>query len=107
MHKTPSTLPAVAKPETALRINRFLAAAGLGSRRSCEEHILEGRVSINGSFCRNLATRVTPEDDVRVNGKQIQQGNFATPWEAALWNARNIKKEQAAAETAEATATIP
>ena len=41
------------------------------------------------------------------DGKQIQQGNFATPWEAALWNARNIKKEQAAAETAVATATIP
>ena len=43
----------------------------------------------------------------RHNGKQIQQGNFATPWEAALWNARNIKKKQAPAETPEATATIP
>ena len=39
-----------------------------------------------------------------VNGKRIQQGNFATPWEAALWNARNIKKEQTVAKTAEATA---
>lgn len=57
----------------SIRINRFLASAGLGSRRSCEEDILEGRVSINGSVCRNLATRVTPEDDVRVNGRQIHQ----------------------------------
>ena len=39
-----------------------------------------------------------------VNGKKIQQGNFATPWEAALWNAKNIKKEHTVAKTAEATA---
>ncbi|MBM3856575.1 MAG: rRNA pseudouridine synthase [Verrucomicrobia bacterium] len=58
---------------TGVRINRFLASAGLGSRRACEEHVLEGRVSINGSVCRSLATRVTPEDDVRVNGRQIHQ----------------------------------
>ena len=38
-----------------------------------------------------------------VNGKQIRLGNFATPLEAALWNARNIKKEQTVADTAEAT----
>lgn len=56
-----------------LRINRFLAAAGLGSRRSCEAHILEGHVSINGSFCRDLATKVSEDDDVRVNGRQIHQ----------------------------------
>jgi 23S rRNA pseudouridine2605 synthase len=54
-----------------MRLNRFLAAAGLGSRRSCEEHILKGRVSINGSFARDLATRVHPEDDVRVSGRVV------------------------------------
>ena len=58
-----------------IRINRFLASAGLGSRRSCEEDILEGRVSINGSVCRNLATRVMPEDDVRVRGRQVHQAS--------------------------------
>ena len=68
------------KPETNLtpssvRVNRFLASAGLGSRRSCEEDILEGRVSINGSVCRNLATRVMPEDDVRVKGRQVHQSS--------------------------------
>lgn len=54
-----------------LRLNRFLAAAGLGSRRSCEELILKGSVSINGSFCRDLSRRVTPEDDVRVSGRVV------------------------------------
>jgi len=58
--------------ETGIRLNRFLAAAGLGSRRSCEEHILKGRVSINGSFRRDLSTRVLPGDDVRVNGRVVK-----------------------------------
>ena len=54
-----------------MRLNRFLAAAGLGSRRSCEELILKGSVSINGSVCRDLSTRVLPEDDVRLSGRVI------------------------------------
>ena len=57
--------------ETGLRLNRFLAAAGLGSRRSCEELILKGSVSINGSVCRDLSTRVLSEDDVRLSGRVI------------------------------------
>ena len=48
-----------------------MAAAGLGSRRSCEEHILKGRVSINGSFVRALSTRVGEVDEVRVNGRIV------------------------------------
>lgn len=54
-----------------LRLNRFLASAGLGSRRSCEEHILKGRVSVNGSVARDLATRVLEGDDVRVSGRLV------------------------------------
>ena len=45
-----------------MRLNRFLAAAGLGSRRSCEEHILKGRISINGSVARDLSIRVNAGD---------------------------------------------
>jgi 23S rRNA pseudouridine2605 synthase len=52
-----------------MRLNRFLAAAGLGSRRACEALIKEGRVSINGHFIVDLATIVQPGDDVRVAGK--------------------------------------
>jgi 23S rRNA pseudouridine2605 synthase len=54
-----------------LRLNRFLAAAGLGSRRSCEEVILKGSVSVNGSICRELSTRITDSDDVRVSGRLV------------------------------------
>ena len=54
-----------------MRLNRFLAAAGLGSRRSCEEHILKGRISVNGSAARDLSIRVNEGDDVRISGRVI------------------------------------
>ena len=55
-----------------MRLNRFLAAAGLGSRRSCEELIATGAVVINGSRVDKLATVVGDGDDVRVHGRIIR-----------------------------------
>ena len=54
-----------------MRINRFLAASGLGSRRSCEGLILDGAVTINGQVCQNLATEVGEEDFVKVGSKRV------------------------------------
>jgi 23S rRNA pseudouridine2605 synthase len=54
-----------------MRLNRFLAAAGLGSRRSCEELVLRGSVSVNGTYVRDLTTRISDEDDVRVHGRSV------------------------------------
>lgn len=48
----------------AIRLNRFLAEAGLGSRRGVEALIRDGRVSINGKIVRELATTVDPERDL-------------------------------------------
>jgi 23S rRNA pseudouridine2605 synthase len=53
-----------------MRLNRFLAAAGFGSRRACEALIKDGKISINGHYVRDLATIVKPGDDVRVAGKR-------------------------------------
>ena len=55
-----------------MRLNRFLAAAGLGSRRSCEDLIASGAVAINGSRVEKLATVVAEGDDVRVHGRIIR-----------------------------------
>ena len=52
-----------------MRLNRYLAAAGFGSRRSCESLVREGRVSINGRPCTQLGTVVSEQDDVAVDGK--------------------------------------
>ncbi len=55
-----------------MRLNRYLAAAGLGSRRACEAIITAGRVSINGRPCVILATTVEPDDAVKVDGSTVQ-----------------------------------
>jgi 23S rRNA pseudouridine2605 synthase len=53
------------------RLNKYLAACGVGSRRACDELIQTGRVEVNGSPCLNMGTRVQPADHVRVDGKRV------------------------------------
>jgi 23S rRNA pseudouridine2605 synthase len=53
------------------RLNKYLAHAGLGSRRHCEELILAGRVKIDGRAVRDLATRVAEGQKVAVDGAAI------------------------------------
>jgi len=55
-----------------MRINRFLAAAGLGSRRACEDLVRSGRVLINNAVVTDLATKVEPTDIVRVGRKVVR-----------------------------------
>ena len=55
-----------------MRLNRFLASAGLGSRRSCEALVSSGAVSINGKRIQNLATQVAGGDEVRVDGRIVR-----------------------------------
>ncbi|MGH7983662.1 MAG: pseudouridine synthase [Candidatus Udaeobacter sp.] len=55
-----------------MRLNRFLAAAGIGSRRHCDELITAGRVTINGKVCTNFSTHPELDDHVKVNGKLIR-----------------------------------
>jgi 23S rRNA pseudouridine2605 synthase len=54
-----------------LRLNRFLAAAGLGSRRHCDELIAAGRVTINGKTCTDFSAQPGARDHVKVNGKLV------------------------------------
>ena len=55
-----------------MRLNRFLSQCGLGSRRGCEQIIIEGRVSINGHLVKDLGTKVDPSDQVNVDGKPVR-----------------------------------
>src|SRR5437870_6581056 len=55
-----------------MRLNRFLAAAGIGSRRHCDELITEGRVTINGKVCTNFSAQPSPHDHVKVDGKLVR-----------------------------------
>ncbi len=56
-----------------MRLNQFLARAGFGSRRACEEIIREGDVTINGHRISELATQVHEGDHVLVKGKPVDQ----------------------------------
>lgn len=55
-----------------VRLQKVLAAAGVGSRRRCEELIGEGRVAVDGETVRRYGARVDPDHQViRVDGRRI------------------------------------
>ena len=53
-----------------LRLQKFLAQAGLGSRRSCEKFIKDNRVSVNGKVAA-LGTKVSENDEVTFDGNRV------------------------------------
>jgi len=56
-----------------LRLQKFLAAAGVAARRAAEDLVLEGRVTINGRVVDGLPAFVDPaRDDVRVDGQRVR-----------------------------------
>jgi 23S rRNA pseudouridine2605 synthase len=61
-------------PDTSIeRLHVFLAHAGVASRRSAEQMIRQGRVTVNGRVVTQLGTKVDPaHDDVRVDGRRVR-----------------------------------
>ncbi len=53
-----------------MRLNKFLAAAGVASRRECDKLIVDGKVSVNGKTAA-LGLEVNNEDEVSVNGNKV------------------------------------
>ena len=59
----------MSNPDSHIRLNRFLARAGFGSRRAVEELIRQGKVSINGQLVEDLGRQVDlGADTVLVDG---------------------------------------
>jgi len=54
-----------------IRLQTYLARAGLASRRAAERLILAGRVAVNGSVVRELGTKVLPGDSVSFDGAPV------------------------------------
>jgi 23S rRNA pseudouridine2605 synthase len=56
-----------------VRLQKFLAEAGVASRRACEAIILAGRVTVNGQVAQTLGTKVQPaQDRVCVDGRVLK-----------------------------------
>lgn len=61
--------------ETTERLHKLLAAAGVASRRECEELITEGRVEVDGRVVTELGMRVDPrQQEIRLDGEKIKIG---------------------------------
>ena len=54
-----------------MRLNRYLAQCGLGSRRRCEDLIVAGRVQINDALA-TLTSQVSDSDHVTVDGSHVE-----------------------------------
>lgn len=55
-----------------MRINQYIAAAGVCSRRKADELIEEGRVKVNGEVLRAMGYHVEDGDIVEVDGRRIE-----------------------------------
>jgi pseudouridine synthase len=56
-----------------VRLNKFLALAGVASRREADRWIQEGRISVNNQVVEELGLRVDEDKDVvRVDGRKVQ-----------------------------------
>ena len=55
-----------------MRLQKYMAQAGAGSRRKCEELIRQGRVSVNGKQITEMGVQVDPEKDhIVLDGREI------------------------------------
>ncbi|HEY0809936.1 MAG TPA: pseudouridine synthase [Longimicrobiales bacterium] len=64
---------------TVMRLQKFLAGAGVSSRRKAEELITAGKVKVNGQLVTELGTKIDDaKDAITVNGKKIESAE--TVW---------------------------
>ncbi len=55
-----------------MRLNKYIAHAGICARRKADEHIKNGKVTVNGTTVYEMGFKVKPKDEVRFNGKVIK-----------------------------------
>ena len=58
---------------TGMRLNKFLAHAGIGTRREAGDSVKNGQVTVNGKTERNPGYSVTATDEVAFKGKPVQR----------------------------------
>ncbi|MFQ5864101.1 MAG: pseudouridine synthase [bacterium] len=57
-----------------MRLNKYMAECGVGSRRTCDQMIMDGLVSVNDVIEKRLGTKIEEKrDEVKINGKLIKR----------------------------------
>ena len=75
--KRQSGRPAFLSSDEDLRLQKFLANAGVDSRRNCEDLIRDGRVTVDGKVVTDPAHSVNPQQqDVRADGERLRLPAF-------------------------------
>lgn len=59
-------------PQGPVRLNKYLANAGISSRRDADVLIQEGKVTVNGKVVTELGHKVGPKDSVKYDGKLVK-----------------------------------
>ena len=73
--RTPRTFPGA--EQEGERLQKVLARAGYGSRRSCEELVEQARVEVNGEIVLEQGMRVDPEnDEIKVDGLTVATQSY-------------------------------
>ena len=70
-HRPVEYTEAIVDPNEELRLNKFLANAGVCSRREADEYIANGSVKVNGEIVTELGTKVTRKDAVLFNNQPV------------------------------------
>ncbi len=65
--------PAAEKTTEGIRLNKYLANAGVASRRAADQLIESGAVKINGKVVTRLGTKVLPGDKVEFGGETLRE----------------------------------
>lgn len=57
----------------SIRLNKYLSASGVTSRRNADEMISSGRIKVNGKIVKKLGTKIDPrKDKVEVDGRGVK-----------------------------------
>ncbi|MCR5394074.1 MAG: RNA-binding S4 domain-containing protein [Bacteroidales bacterium] len=62
---------AIVDPNEEIRLNKYLANAGVCSRREADEYIQNGSVKVNGEVVTELGTKVTRKDSIMFNDQPV------------------------------------
>ena len=93
-----------------LRLHKFLAQAGLASRRHAEGLIKDGRVRVNGQLITELGAKIDPDqDEVSVDGRAVRAAEARTTvvLQKPVGVVTTIRRSRFAAKSSKSTSIAP